>query len=129
MSGLVTSALPAGAESPTVVREEPHGEDMRATILTKFGGLDSLVHADIPKPLPKEGEVVIQVKAFGLNHAELYMRLGVWDKASEVSGIECVGIVDSCPGGEFPGAPKWPASSGAWAATSTAATPNTPASR
>ncbi|HZZ45451.1 MAG TPA: zinc-binding dehydrogenase [Pseudonocardia sp.] len=106
MSGQVTSALPAGAESPTVVREEPHGEDMRATILTKFGGLDSLVHADIPKPLPKEGEVVIQVKAFGLNHAELYMRLGVWDKASEVSGIECVGIVDSCPGGEFPGGAK-----------------------
>src|SRR5215470_12613110 len=55
---------------PTVVREEPHGEEMRAIILKGFGGLDSLVYADIPKPLPKDGEVVIRVKAFGLNHAE-----------------------------------------------------------
>lgn len=30
------------------------------------------------------------------------MRRGEWAEAAEVSGIECVGIVDSCPGGEFP---------------------------
>ena len=75
---------------------------MRAIVLEKFGGLDSLVYADIPKPLPKEGEVVIEVKGFGINHAEMHMRRGEWAEAAEVSGIECVGIVDSCPGGEFP---------------------------
>ena len=75
---------------------------MRAIILTGFGGLDSLVYTDIPKPLPKDGEVVIEVKGFGINHAELHMRRGEWAEAAEVSGIECVGIVDSCPGGEFP---------------------------
>jgi NADPH:quinone reductase-like Zn-dependent oxidoreductase len=46
--------------------------------------------------------VVIQVKAFGLNHAELHMRRGEWAEAAPVSGIECVGLVKSCPGGEFP---------------------------
>jgi NADPH:quinone reductase len=91
--------LPA---APAVVREAPGGETMRAIILEKFGGLDSLVYADIPKPLPKDGEVVIAVKGFGINHAEIHMRRGEWAEAAEVSGIECVGIVDSCPGGEFP---------------------------
>ncbi len=93
------STLPS---EPAVVREKPHGETMRAIILKGFGGLDSLVYTEIPKPLPKPGEVVIAVKGFGLNHAELHMRRGEWAEAAEVSGIECVGVVDSCPGGEFP---------------------------
>ena len=95
----MTTTLPT---APAVVRERPGGETMRAIVLEKFGGLDSLVYADIPKPLPKAGEVVIKVHAFGLNHAETHMRRGEWAEAAEVSGIECVGVVDSCPGGEFP---------------------------
>ncbi len=94
-----TSTLPT---SPAIVREQPGGGMMRAIILTGFGGLDRLVHTEIPRPLPKEGEVVIRVKGFGINHAEIHMRRGEWAEAAEVSGIECVGIVDSCPGGEFP---------------------------
>ncbi len=75
---------------------------MRAIVLEKFGGLDSLVYKDIPEPEPKTGHVVIQIKAFGINHAEIHMRRGEWAEAAPVSGIECVGIVKSCPGGEFP---------------------------
>jgi NADPH:quinone reductase len=88
--------------APAVVRERPGGESMRAIVLEKFGGLDSLVYTDIPKPLPRNGDVVIQIMGFGINHAEMHMRRGEWAEAAEVSGIECVGIVDSCPGGEFP---------------------------
>ena len=94
-----TSTLPT---APAVVREQSGGETMRAIILTGFGGLDRLVYSEIPKPLPRDGEVVIQVKGFGINHAEIHMRRGEWAEAAEVSGIECVGIVDSCPSGEFP---------------------------
>ena len=75
---------------------------MRAIVIEKFGGLDSLVYKDIPEPEPKAGHVVIQIKAFGINHAEMHMRRGEWAEAAEVSGIECVGLVKSCPGGEFP---------------------------
>jgi NADPH:quinone reductase-like Zn-dependent oxidoreductase len=75
---------------------------MRAIVLEKFGGLDSLVYTNIPEPEPLEGHVVIEIKAFGINHAELHMRRGEWAEAARVSGIECVGIVRSCPGGEFP---------------------------
>ena len=75
---------------------------MRAIVLEKFGGLDSLVYAGLPEPEPMAGEVVIEIKAFGLNHAELHMRRGEWAEAAKVIGIECVGLVKSCPGGEFP---------------------------
>jgi NADPH:quinone reductase len=74
---------------------------MKAIVLQQFGGLDSLVIKDIPKPTPQSGHVVIQIKAFGVNHAEMHMRRGEWAEAAEVIGIECVGIVDSCPNGEF----------------------------
>ncbi|HEV3106704.1 MAG TPA: zinc-binding alcohol dehydrogenase family protein [Trinickia sp.] len=74
---------------------------MRAIVLEGFGGLEALVYKEIPKPEPKEGTVVIKIKAFGINHAELHMRRGEWAEAAPVSGIECVGIVESCPGGEF----------------------------
>jgi NADPH:quinone reductase-like Zn-dependent oxidoreductase len=75
---------------------------MRAIVLEKFGGLDSLVIKELPEPEPKAGHVVIRVKAFGVNHAEIHMRRGEWAEAAPVSGIECVGLVKSCPGGEFP---------------------------
>jgi NADPH:quinone reductase len=74
---------------------------MRAILRTRFGGPEVLIIREIPEPEPKEGHAVIQVKAFGLNHAELHMRRGEWAEIADVSGIECVGIVKSCPGGEF----------------------------
>jgi NADPH:quinone reductase len=74
---------------------------MRAIVIEKFGGPDSLVYQELPEPEPKAGWVVIEVKAFGLNHAEMHMRRGEWAEAAKVSGIECVGLVRACPGGEF----------------------------
>ena len=75
---------------------------MRAIVLKKFGGPDSLVYEEIPEPEPKTGHVVIEIKAFGINHAEMHMRRGEWAEAAKVIGIECVGLVKACPGGEFP---------------------------
>jgi NADPH2:quinone reductase len=82
---------------PTIWRS-----NMRAIVLEKFGGLDSLVYKEIPDPEPRAGHVVIEIKAFGVNHAEMHMRRGEWAEAAKVIGIECVGLVKSCPGGEFP---------------------------
>jgi NADPH:quinone reductase-like Zn-dependent oxidoreductase len=99
---MATTSTPAIPTEPAVVREAAGGATMRAIVLDGFGGLDALTYTDIPKPLPKDGEVVIAVRGFGINHAEMHMRRGEWAEAAEVSGIECVGIVDACPGGEFP---------------------------
>jgi threonine dehydrogenase-like Zn-dependent dehydrogenase len=74
---------------------------MRAILRKQFGGPEVLEIRDIPEPEPKAGHAVIQVKAFGINHAEKHMREGQWAEIADVSGIECVGVVKSCPGGEF----------------------------
>ncbi|MFG2039456.1 zinc-binding alcohol dehydrogenase family protein [Dactylosporangium sp. NPDC048998] len=75
---------------------------MRAIVIEKFGGPDCLMYKDLPEPEPMPGQVVIEIKAFGINHAEMHMRRGEWAEAAQVSGIECVGLVKACPGGEFP---------------------------
>src|SRR5262245_23970075 len=75
---------------------------MRAILRKKFGGPDVLEIREIPEPEPKAGHAVIQVKAFGINHAEMHMRKGEWAEIADVSGIECVGVIKSCPSGEFP---------------------------
>ena len=43
-------------------------------VLDKFGELDGLVYKEIPEA--KAGHVVINIKAFGINHAEMHMRRG-----------------------------------------------------
>jgi len=74
---------------------------MRAIVRKGFGGLEQLVIQERPDPEPKTGQVIIEVKAFGINHAEMHMRKGEWAEAAEISGIECVGLVKSCPDGQF----------------------------
>src|ERR1700757_3068240 len=66
---------------------------MKAIVIKEHGGPEQLVirEMDVPKPGPQD--VLIRVKAFGINRAELYMRKGTWGQIAPVSGIECVGEV------------------------------------
>ncbi len=68
---------------------------MNAIVRQRYGGPEELVIRKLPAPEPKPGHIVIEVKAFGVNHAETYMRKGEWGDVAKVSGIECVGLVDS----------------------------------
>jgi NADPH2:quinone reductase len=74
---------------------------MRAIVMTQHGGPEVLETRDLPDPVPGPGEVLIRVRAFGLNHADTYMRSGVWSFGIPVLGIECVGVVEQDPGGRF----------------------------
>jgi NADPH:quinone reductase len=74
---------------------------MRAIVIKQYGGPEQLVIEERPEPQPKPGHVVIEVKAFGVNHAETHMRKGEWPEIAEVSGIECVGLVRDDPDGRF----------------------------
>lgn len=74
---------------------------MRAIVIKQYGGPEVLAIEERPDPECKPGEVLIQVKAFGINHAEIYFRKGVWGNVAEISGIECVGIVKHDPEGRF----------------------------
>src|SRR5471032_2912805 len=74
---------------------------MRAMVITRYGGPEVLALEERPAPVPKPGHVIIEVKAFGLNHAEVYFRKGAWGDVAEISGIECVGVVKGDPDGRF----------------------------
>jgi NADPH:quinone reductase len=79
-------------------------ETMRAVVLDGPGPPEALAIRDIPVPDPAVGWVLIRVRAFGLNRSELHTRLGLAQGVTfpRVPGIEAVGVVAKCPGGEFP---------------------------
>ncbi|MEM6841797.1 MAG: zinc-binding dehydrogenase [Bacteroidota bacterium] len=77
---------------------------MKAYVISKPGNPDVLELKEIPDPKAKKGQVRIQIKAFGLNRAEAVTRMGgsgTAVKFPRVIGIECVGVVLDCPGGEL----------------------------
>jgi NADPH2:quinone reductase len=70
---------------------------MNAVVISDWGGPEKLVLRDVPDPKPGRGEVLIRVRAFGINHAESYFRQGVWGDVARITGIECVGEVEHDP--------------------------------
>ncbi len=76
---------------------------MKAAVIHEAGGPEVLKIGSLPIPTPKNGEVLIRVKAFGLNRSELFTRQGHSPtvKFPRVLGIEAVGVVEAAPGGEF----------------------------
>ena len=72
---------------------------MRAIVITEPGGPEVLQIQELPEPIPGEGDVLIRVEAFGVNHAETHMRKGEWPESTPVSGIEAVGTVAADPSG------------------------------
>jgi NADPH:quinone reductase-like Zn-dependent oxidoreductase len=76
---------------------------MRAVVLDGPGPAEALVIRDRPIPVPLPGQVLIRVRAFGLNRSELHTRLGLAQGVTfpRVPGIEAVGEVADSPGGEF----------------------------
>ena len=81
----------------------PIAKTMKAAVLYAPGGPEALQIEDRAVPAPQRGEVLIRVKAFGLNRSELFTRQGHSPGVSfpRVLGIEAVGTVAASPGGEF----------------------------
>jgi NADPH:quinone reductase-like Zn-dependent oxidoreductase len=76
---------------------------MKAAVIYQAGGPEVLTIESRPIPTPQIGEVLIKVKAFGLNRSELFTRQGHSPgvKFPRVLGIEAVGVVEEAPGSEF----------------------------
>uniref|UniRef100_A0A8C9LB04 Vesicle amine transport 1 like n=1 Tax=Pavo cristatus TaxID=9049 RepID=A0A8C9LB04_PAVCR len=73
-------------------------KEMRAVVLSAFGGLNKLRVSKKAMPEPQEGELKIRVKACGLNFIDLMVRQGNIDnppKTPLVPGFECSGIVEA----------------------------------
>lgn len=50
---------------------------MRAVVIYEHGGLDKLVLDDVPDPTPARGEILLRVKAVGLNYLDVFVRRGM----------------------------------------------------
>ncbi len=72
---------------------------MKAIIITQPGDLDVLKQADVPKPEPKPGEVLIKVVAAGVNRPDVAQRKGVYPPPprapQDIPGLEVAGIIEA----------------------------------
>ena len=70
---------------------------MRAVLLEGVGGPEKLVVRDIPDPEPGEGQALVDVRAAGINFADVLIRLGRYPQPPElpaVLGTEVAGEID-----------------------------------
>jgi NADPH:quinone reductase-like Zn-dependent oxidoreductase len=76
---------------------------MKAAVMHAPGGPEVLKLESRPIPVAQSGQVLIRVKAFGINRSELFTRQGLSPDVHfpRVLGIEAVGFVEEAPGGEF----------------------------
>jgi NADPH:quinone reductase-like Zn-dependent oxidoreductase len=71
---------------------------MKAVVVTRYGAPDVLELQERPDPAPAAGEVVVRVRACGINFADILMRLGYYmgvPKAPFVPGLEAAGVVEA----------------------------------
>ncbi len=79
---------------------------MRAVTITTPGGPEVLRLAEVPDPVPGEGEVLVDVTAAGVNRADLLQRQGAYPPppgAPDYPGLECSGRIS----GVGPGVTGW----------------------
>ena len=50
---------------------------MKAVIVREHGGLEALRYEEVEDPRPAAGEVLVEVRASGVNHLDLWVRRGV----------------------------------------------------
>ncbi len=84
---------------------------MKSAVYTRFGGLDALEIHDVPEPAPGRGEVLVAVRAAGVNPKDVLVRKGKframtgtrfpqrlgYDWAGEVVGVG-PGVTEAAPG-------------------------------
>lgn len=75
---------------------------MRAVVIPEFGGPEVLRFDSVPDPEPSDGEILVRVRASGVNRADLLQRRGLYPPPpgeSEVPGLEFAGVVEEVGGG------------------------------
>jgi NADPH:quinone reductase-like Zn-dependent oxidoreductase len=73
---------------------------MRAATIRQFGGWQEIQVSEVPDPTPGPGEVVVRVRAAGLNHLDVWVRRGRAPVPfPHVLGSDAAGIVHSVGAG------------------------------
>src|SRR5581483_12288629 len=70
---------------------------MRAMVVRRLGPPQVLELQQLPEPQIKPGEVLVRVRAIGVNFADLLQRMGLYPTAPKppfVPGLEIAGVVE-----------------------------------
>jgi NADPH:quinone reductase-like Zn-dependent oxidoreductase len=90
------------ASPPVANIASPDRRLMRAVVMHRTGGREVLQIEERSVPEPVPGEVLIRVRACGINRLDIYARQGMREVTlPRIPGIEAVGLVAGCPGDEF----------------------------
>ena len=54
---------------------------MRAVVVEEFGPAENLKLVELPKPVPRPGEVIVKVAFCGVNFIDVYFRTGLVQSA------------------------------------------------
>src|ERR1700721_4668717 len=77
---------------------------MRALVLSRYGGPEHTALTDVPQPSPRAGELLVRVRAAGLNPVDFKTRAGALKIIHRyplpiVMGNELSGVVEAVGGG------------------------------
>ncbi len=68
---------------------------MKAIQVNTPGDTGALEYVDVPKPEPKEGEVLVRIEAIGVNYIDVYHRTGLYKQPLPfIPGSEAAGVVE-----------------------------------
>jgi NADPH:quinone reductase-like Zn-dependent oxidoreductase len=72
---------------------------MKAVVLNEHGGREVLKYQDVPRPEPKEDEILVHVMAAAINPVDTYVRQGMFGKraagdGSTILGYDIAGVVE-----------------------------------
>ena len=71
---------------------------MKAIRVTEFGGPEVLKAQDVPEPKPDSGQVLVRVKAAGVNPVDTYIRAGIYPRKPNLPytpGTDAAGLVEA----------------------------------
>ncbi|MGQ0571686.1 MAG: zinc-binding dehydrogenase [Armatimonadota bacterium] len=75
---------------------------MRAAVIHEHGGRDKILLEEVPRPAAGPGEIVVAVKACGLNHLDIFVRRGMPGMPVDlprITGGDVAGVVDEIGSG------------------------------
>lgn len=75
---------------------------MKAIVVEKFGGPEVLRLKDVPEPKPGPGQLLVALKAIGVNPVDTYIRAGTYTRKAELPwtpGTDAAGFVEAAGAG------------------------------
>src|SRR5262245_17119429 len=72
---------------------------MKAVVIHEYGGPEVLKYEDVPRPQPKDDQLLIRVIAAGVNPVDALIRSGMFDKEGNrafpiIPGGDVAGVVE-----------------------------------